>query len=467
MARLLFLFPVLFAAFASAEDVPKRPHIVLMMADDQGWGDAGYQGHPFVQTPHLDAMAKESHVFDRFYAAAPVCSPTRASVFTGRSPLRTRVLAWGHYLHPKEETLAQVLRDHGYVTGMFGKFHIGSGQPASPCNPGAMGFDEWCIGLNFFDNDPYLSRNGVVEKRQGKGTALLMDDALAFLDKHHEGDKPMFVVAWFPSPHYPHEEVPDDPDMYEGKEHAPLYREVTLLDEQVGRMRAHLRKLGIEQNTIVWYCSDNGGLLHETAGGREKKGSIYEGGLRVPALIEWPAKSLGGRSVVPTTTSDIFPTLTALAGIEWTPKHPIDGQDLRAVIEGQAKQREGAVGFWKSPIKGISTRNDMILEELHKKQQAGAPTPHLPERITAGLYEMPDWPVDQSKGHAAWLDWPWKLHRINGDRYELYDLRADPQEAKDLSADPAQAERLEKMKTELSAWMVSVTASYNGKDYAE
>ena len=465
MRRLLTLSILLISALCVHAE--KKPNIILMMADDQGWGDVGYNGHEFVQTPHLDAMSKAGHTFDRFYAAAPVCSPTRASVFTGRSPVRTRVLAWGHYLHPKEETLPQVLRKAGYVTGMFGKYHIGSGQPDSPCNPEAMGFDEWKIGLNFFDMDPHLSHNGTVVPRKGKGSVLLMDDTIEFLMKHHAGDKPMFAVAWFPSPHDPHREVPEGPSLYDGKKQAGYYREITLLDQQVGRLRAALRELKIENNTIVWYCSDNGGLNSDTAGGRMKKGSIYEGGLRVPGIIEWPAKGLSGRSNIPVTTCDIFPTLTSLVGIDWEPKHYVDGRKVGKIIAGNADERPNPIGFWKPSGKGVGTWSDKILIELHKKQQAGGPTPHLPERITGGVHKMPKWPDDQSKGHAAWLIWPWKLHRINGETWELYNLVDDPEEAKDLSKDPAHAERLKTMKTGIQRWMESVTSSYNGKDYGK
>ncbi len=460
---------ILLLAFTScihAEN--KRPNIILMMADDQGWGDVGYNGHPFVKTPNLDAMSKAGHTFDRFYAAAPVCSPTRASVFTGRTPIRSRVLAWGHYMHPKEEALAQVLKEHGYVTGMFGKYHIGSAQPDSPCNPSAMGFDEWCIGLNFFDNDPYLSNQGVVEKRKGKGTVLVMDDAIEFLEKHHHGDKPMFVVAWFPSPHDPHQEVPEGPSLYDDKKHAGYYREISLLDQQVGRLRAALRELKIGNNTIVWYCSDNGGLVKATSGGREKKGSIYEGGLRVPAIIEWPGSPIGGfegRSNIPVTTCDIFPTLTSLAGIDWKPKNHVDGRRIGKIIAGNAKERSNPVGFWQSVGNGVSTRSDQLLGELYEKQLAKAPKPHLPERITGGVNQMPGWLADNAKGHAAWLIWPWKLHRIDGDTYELYHLVDDPEEANDLSMDPAQTARLKTMQQGLKRWMASVTASYNGNDY--
>ncbi len=229
----------------------KKPNIILVMADDQGWGDVGYNGHAFVQTPELDAMASDGFVFDRFYAAAPVCSPTRASVMTGRNPIRTKVPNHGRYMRPHEQTIAESLKEAGYVTGIFGKVHLGSGQPDSPCNPSGMGFDEWVIGLNFYDNDPYLSRNGKIEHRQGKGSALAMDDALAFLSKHKEGDRPMFMVVWFPSPHDPHQEVPDGPSLYDGKKLAGYYREITLLNQQLGRLRRELRSMDIADNTIL------------------------------------------------------------------------------------------------------------------------------------------------------------------------------------------------------------------------
>ena len=309
-----FVSVCLIVAAGNAAATGSRPNIILVMADDQGWGDTGYNGHPFVKTPTMDSMARDGFVFDRFYAAAPVCSPTRASVLTGRHPIRTKVPNHGRYMRPHEITLAETLKANGYVTGIFGKLHLGSGQPDSPCNPGAMGFDEWAIGLNFFDNDPYLSRNGVVERRKGKGSVILMDDTIEFLKKHKPGSKPMFAVVWFPSPHSPHREVPDGASLYDGKEMAGYYREITLLDQQLGRLRAELKELGIADNTIVWYCSDNGGLNKETSGGREKKGSIYEGGLRVPSIVEWPAGKLKGRSGLPSCTSDMYPTLLAMAG---------------------------------------------------------------------------------------------------------------------------------------------------------
>lgn len=442
-----------------------RPNIVLVMADDQGWGDTGYNGHPFVQTPALDAMARNGFVFDRFYAAAPVCSPTRASVMTGRSPIRTKVTNHGRYMRPRERTIGETLKEAGYVTGIFGKLHLGSGQPDTPCNPSGMGFDEWAIGLNFFDNDPYLSRNGKVEHRKGKGSVILMDDTIAFLKKHVDGDRPMFTVVWFPSPHDPHKEVPDGASLYKGKQSAGYYREITLLDRQVGRLRGELKSLGIADDTILWYCSDNGGLVRETSGGREKKGSIYEGGLRVPGIIEWPARRFKGRTNVPVTTCDIYPTLLAMAGVETDHHHPLDGIDVSSIIAGTAKKRSKPMGFWHNFQKGQGTWSDRILKAIMVRQHAGVALPHDPPRMRKDVDEFPKFPEGAATGHAAWNDWPWKLHRIKGKTFELYNLADDPMETTDCSTLPEHRQRLERMKRELDAWMRSVVRSLNGDDY--
>lgn len=452
-------------SFAAESPQPTKPNIILVMADDQGWGDTGYNGHPFVQTPTMDAMAKEGFVFDRFYAAAPVCSPTRASVMTGRTPIRTKVPQHGRYMRPHEQTIAETLKAVGYTTGIFGKVHIGSGQPDSPCNPSGMGFDEWVIGLNFFDNNPYLSRNGTVAHRKGKGSVVLMDDAIAFLKKHKDGNRPLFTVIWFPSPHDPHQEVPAGPSLYDGQKRAGYYREITLLDQQLGRLRSELKRMQIADNTILWYCSDNGGLNPETSGGRAKKGSIYEGGLRIPSIVEWPAKKLKGRTSVPASTCDIYPTLLAMTGVELVAPHPLDGVDVTDIISGKTNSRSKPIGFWHNFQGGQSTWSDRILKAIMEKQQANAPLPHDPPRMKKDVDEFPQFPEEITKGHAAWNAWPFKLHRINGKTYELYNLADDPLESKNLVNDLRHKQQLVMMKQELNAWMRSVVRSLNGKDY--
>ncbi|MFN3192348.1 MAG: sulfatase-like hydrolase/transferase [Aureliella sp.] len=452
-------------ALAASPAGGEKPNIILVMADDQGWGDTGYNGHPFVLTPELDAMAKDGMVLNRFYAAAPVCSPTRASVMTGRNPIRCKVTNHGRYMRPHEQTIAESLKEAGYVTGIFGKVHLGSGQPDSPCNPSGMGFDEWTIGLNFFDNDPYLSHNGVIKQRTGKGSVITMDDAISFIKRHSAGEKPLFMTVWFPSPHDPHQEVPDGPSLYDGKKQAGYYREITLLDEQVGRLRNSLRELNISENTVLWYCSDNGGLNATTSGGRERKGSIYEGGLRVPGIIEWPARDLHGSSDVPMWTCDMYPTLLMWAGAQPSVEHPLDGIDVTAILSGEANERKLPMGFWHLFQQGQATWSDRIQKAIMEKQQAGAPLPHNEHRMQKDVDDFPQFEADTAKGHAAWTNWPWKLHRINGDQYELYNLMDDPMETNDLVGLPEQHERVKQMQAELAAWMRSVVGSINGDDY--
>jgi arylsulfatase A-like enzyme len=456
--------------FASFLHADQRPHIILVMADDQGYGDTGFTGHPFVQTPHLDAMAAAGVVFNRFYASAPVCSPTRASVMTGRHPFRGNVPHHGHYLRPQETTIAEALKSSGYVTGHFGKWHIGSVQPGSPTSPGGAGFDEWLSGLNFFDNDPFLSRNGVYEQLKGPGTVITMDATIDFLTKHADGERPIFAVTWFPSPHDPHLEIPQDiqnaSTLYDDQDTTKpgYFREITLLDEQIGRLRRSLRELGIAKNTFLFYCSDNGGLIPQSSGGRDKKGSVYEGGLRVPAVLEWPDRYQPKTIDMPAFTSDIYPTLIAIAGAKVAQQPKLDGIDLQPAIAGEQSKRL-PMGFWHGHTEGQGTWNDRIIKALKDAKESGRPNPH-PERILKNVYEFPVFGEDAMRGHAAWNAWPWKLHRIQKGgtiTVELYNLANDPMEENDLSA--TETERVARMLEELEAWQRSVLASWSGKDY--
>lgn len=447
----------------------ERPNVVIVMADDHGYGDTGYNGHPFVQTPNLDAMAEGGVVFNRFYASAPVCSPTRASVMTGRHPFRTNVPNHGHYMRPHETTIAEALKDAGYVTGHFGKWHIGSVQPNSPTNPGGAGFDEWLSGLNFFDNDPYLSRNGNYEQIKGPGTVISMDATIDFLTRHHSGDRPMFAVTWFPSPHDPQEELPDlaqARQLYndQNTKKPGYFREITLLDQQIGRLQKTLTALGIRENTFFLYCSDNGGLVTASSGGRAKKGSIYEGGLRVPAILQWPAKYQASQIDTPAFSSDLYPTLVAIGQAKVEHQTPLDGIDLAAVISGEQTSRPG-MGFWHGFRDGQGTWSDRIIKALMEAKMAGKPNPH-PERILKNVNEFPDFESLDSRGHAAWNAWPWKLHRIESRgnvKYELYHLVNDPMEDKDLSKQ--EPERVRELTTALENWQQSVLRSWSGADY--
>jgi len=448
----------------------RKPNIVLCMADDQGWGDMAYNGHPVLKTPHFDAMAAEALRFDRFYAAAPVCSPTRASVMTGRHPNRSAVFKWGHALRPQEITVAEALKTAGYVTGHFGKWHLGSVVKGSPANPGACGFDEWFSAPNFFDNDPILSREGVAVPTKGESSMVTVDAALEFIGKHADSAPPFLAVVWFGSPHLPHEAIERDRVLYgeQEKRFQHFYGEITGMDRAFGKLRNGLRTLGIRENTILWYCSDNGGLPRVgSTGGRANKGKVYEGGLRVPAILEWPARISGHRTTdVPCNTSDIYPTLLEIAGVRMAKQPPLDGISLCSLIDGRMNARSKPMGFWDHPTRGISTPSKKWMASLLAAQQEGKDIDDPWRlRLDAGKIAK-QYPEDSFPGHSAWLDWPWKLHRIEKNArvtFELYDLVADAQEGNDLFG--AQPGRAGAMTRQLEAWLQSVARSLNGKDY--
>jgi len=479
----------------------KPPNIVLCMADDQGWGDMAYNGHPVLKTPNFDAMAASALRFDRFYAAAPVCSPTRGSVMTGRHPNRFGCFKWGYTLRPQEITIAEALKTAGYVTGHFGKWHLGSVHKGSPVNPGASGFDEWFSAPNFFDNDPILSREGLAVATKGESSMVTVDAAIEFIRKH-AGQQPFLAVVWFGSPHAPHSASEEDCAIYAAQQEKLMnfYGEITGMDRAFGKLRSELRTLGIHQNTILWYCSDNGGLRGlGTTGGRGNKGNIYEGGLRVPAILQWPARIPQPRVTnVPCNTSDIFPTLLELTGVQLEKLLPLDGISLVPLIDGKMSStnctdwsimvyvNEGTIsagrpkpmGFWDYPIAGIATPSHKWMSELLEEQKAGK-EPGDTSRLCLDAGEITkQYPQDSFPGHAAWLDWPWKLHRIHDKKgnvkLELYNLAEDPGEQRDLIAQetPACPEsrtagraRTNSMKSQLEAWLVSVVHSLNGEDY--
>ncbi len=448
------------------------PNIILVMADDQGWGDMSFNGHPELKTPHFDRAARECLQFSRFYAAAPVCSPTRASVMTGRHPNRMGAFNWGHTLRPQEFTLAERLQKLGYTTGHFGKWHLGSVQSGSPVNPGHSGFDEWFSAPNFFENDPILSREGKAVETNGESSEVTVDAALDFIKKYHQMGQPYFAVIWFGSPHAPHIAAPVDFDAYPEIMDSSLrhfYGEITGMDRAYGKLRTQVRNLSHHEHTVIWYCSDNGGLPKlGSTGGRGHKGQIYEGGLRVPAIVDWPARiKKPMRISFPCNTSDILPTVMEIAGEPIHDDLPLDGVSLVPAITQGIDFISRGMGFWQYPRRGVRTPSYLWMPELLAAQEHGQMhTDSFRLRLDAGdLSEK--FTLDSTQGHSAWLEWPWKLHRIkrvNEDAvFELYHLEQDSMELNDLLLEENQ--RAEKMKLALSNWQRSVIASLNGSDY--
>ena len=458
-------------ALAAIAEEP--PNIVLVMADDQGWGDMAYNGHEKLKTPNFDALAKEGLRFDNFHAAAPVCSPTRGSVLTGRTPNRFGCFQWGYPIRPQETTIAQTLKKVGYRTGHFGKWHLGSVQKGSPVNPGACGFDEWVSSPNFFDLNPVLSDQGTAVQFKGDSSDVTVDVALKFIRKCAAEKQRFLAVVWFCSPHDPHQALPADKALYEGlpDNEANFYGEISGMDRAFGRLRGELKELGLRDNTLLWFCSDKGALpkVGSSGGRRGAKGEIYEGGLLVPALLEWPGHAEPGKVITtPCVTSDIYPTLLDVLDINLEHTVPLDGVTLQPLIEGKEEGRSKPIGFWDYPANGRKVESKKWMNELLAAQ---APSKEIddPERLASDAGTLgPPVPTNRFPGHSAWLDGNWKLHRIEDPKshhvaFELYDLAADPTESHVLLAE--QPERVPAMQHALEHWLESVAQSLNGADY--
>ena len=468
------LAAVLLAVPLFATATAKSPNVVLVMADDQGWGDMAYNGHPHVKTPNFDAMANEAVRFDNFHAAAPVCSPTRASVLTGRTPNRMATFKWGWPIRPQETTLAQVLKAAGYRTGHFGKWHLGSVQKDGLATPGKCGFDEWVSAPNYFDLDPVLSVQGQATPFQGDSSDITANLAVKFIRDNAAKKQPFFAVVWFGSPHNPHQALPADRELYDDlpkPNERNFLGEITAMDRAFGRIRRELKDLDLTNDTILWYCSDNGALpnLGSSGGRRGNKGQIYEGGLLVPALLEWPARFSKPQVVkTPCVTSDIFPTIVEWTGAKLEKPLKLDGESLAALLDQKTTARTKPIGFWDHPTAGVSTPSKEWMDKLLAEQKAGR-EPNEPAALFVNAGKIAkQYPLDSFAGHAAWLDGSWKLHRIDtaksdGVKWELYDLAADPKEKKDMLAE--QPERGPRMQKDLTAWLESVTRSLNGEDY--
>lgn len=427
-------------AAPSSEARGDRPNIILAMTDDQGWGDVSYNGLKKIKTPNLDAMAAAGVRFNRFYAAHPSCSPTRASVMTGRHPYRAGVLWPGMPLRKQEFTIAQAVKRVGYTTGHFGKWHLSGGKPGrgralpvdDPLHPGQFGFDTWFTVSNWFDADWTFSRMGQRVTVGGDGSDAIVAEALTFIKKNAESKTPFLAVIWFGSPHVPL--LPTKEDLEAAGGHA-YYGEMIGVDRSMGALRDGLRKLGVADNTMLWFNSDNGAWENEDKGPdafgsngvlRGHKGQIWEGGVRVPGLVEWPAR-IGKPFVsnVPVVTSDIYPTIVDLLNIDISDKtQPIDGISILPLLDGKMEKRPKGIGFWHP-------EGDDIL----------------------------------SSTRVAWIDNQYKLYKRGKDKFELYDVNADVSEKTNVAAE--HPEILKRMKADMEAWQQSVTRSYRGKDYPE
>ncbi len=474
----------------------EMPNVILMMGDDHGWDEVAYNGHPHLRTPVLDEMAATGLRLDRFYSAHPSCSPTRGSFLTGRHPNRYGTFSPNWSIRPEEISIGHIMKQAGYRTGHFGKWHVGPVKKESPTNPGAMGFDVWVSHDNFFELDPVLSRNGGPPKKYpGESSEIVIDEAIQFIGETEKNHKPFMAVIWFGSPHEPYMALPEDLALYKDlpQEYSersvsltsvetgqrttrPLrdvlqerYSEITAMDRAIGKLRNYLEGADLRENTILLYCGDNGtpSSGNVTNPFRGLKGNVYEGGTRVPGVIEWPSKIPSQRiSNAHTVTSDILPTLCSLTG-QPLPDRPIDGVDLSPLFDGDMAQRSRPLFFWSYDTGAeTSVERDPYIE-LHL-QEGTTPLKKMMNGKYTRTFRNLKHPVIQESdfgGPRTVLKNRYKLV-VDGEgkgRVELYNILEDPYEKTNLA--DRHPHLVKQLSAELKRWQGSVLNSLTGADY--
>ncbi len=427
------------------------PNILFILADDLGYGDLACYGHREVKTPHLDKLAQQGLRLTHFYSPSPLCSPARAGFLTGRTPFRTGIQSWipedqDIYLRREEITIASALKENGYQTFFGGKWHLNGGlanqqQP----QPQDHGFDHWLAAHAFatpnHKNPNNLYRNseplGMVE---GFAAQITADEAIEWLE-NRKVDQPFFMYLAFLEIHSEIASPDEFNDMYKefttgeidlknlsARGPGEYYANISHMDHQIGRLLNKLDELGVAENTLVIFTSDNGpvttnwkywwevNMYGNTEGLRGRKGDLFEGGIRVPAIVRFPGKvTPGSESDIPLHGYDLFPTICSIVDIVVPDDRPIDGIDFSPIFEGKAVERDKPL-FW-----AFETRQ-----------------------------------FDDPEGYYFAVRWgDWKL--ITDKSFEkslLYNLKDDPYELKDLSTQ--QLERVEELKQQVQSFHQSI-----------
>ena len=454
------------------QKVIQKPNIILIMTDDQGWYDVGFNGNNEIKTPNVDLLASKGVIFDRFYSASAVCSPTRASLITGRNPLRMNVpYANSGHMKDEEITLPEILQKEGYMTSHFGKWHLGTltkseadanrgGRPEFDEEytiPTEHGYDQFfCTESKVPTYDPMVYPANFIEgesKRfgwravknmdstkaygtaywvgenqkeinnlRGDNSRIITDRVIPFIENSLKEEKPFFSTIWFHTPHLPvvtdsiHRSLYKDLDF----EKQMYYGSITAMDTQIGRLWKKLEELDIQEETIIFFCSDNGpekGTPGSAGIFKAGKRSLYEGGVRVPAFVVWKNHLEGGRRIdFPTVTSDYMPTILDILDAEYPDDRPIDGTSILSTLKGDEKERTKPIGFICTPK----------------------------------------------------LSWVTNQYKLIGDEnlenFELYDLLNDKSEEENIIEEFPEV--TEKLKADLIEWLNSVENSKKGMDYS-
>ncbi len=414
--------PFLCALLPAMLTAVERPNVILIMTDDQGYGDLGCHGNPVLETPNLDALHADSVRFTDFHVS-PFCTPTRAALMTGNHPGYTgayRTSSGRTMMHPDEKTVAHLFAENGYATGMVGKWHLGDNAPHRPqdrgfqevvwhrCGGIGQASDHW--GNDYFD-DTY-ERNGKFEKFEGYCTDVWFREGIRFMEENRE--HPFFLYLALNAPHGPYLVPKEWAAPYQGNPevaNANFYGMIANIDHNLGILRRRLTELGLAGNTILIFMTDNGtaggarfrGLDSEAlagynAGMRGKKSSIYEGGHRVPFFIHWPKGGLAGGRDIDTLAAhiDVLPTLADLCGLPVSDDYRPDGVSLKPLLDGA---------------------DEAWARDHHIVQFHGG----------AGATSLPSQPFETT----VVMTERWRL--VNSDGQELYDIEADPAQRRNVA----------------------------------
>ena len=461
------LTPLLVAAFlyphelsALSAEISERPNIVLIMTDDQGYGDLGVTGNPLIRTANIDAMASRSALVQSFYVS-PVCAPTRACLMTGRYNYRTRCIdTWvgRAMMDPEETTIAEVLRDAGYATGIFGKWHLGDCYPMRPMDQGfseslvhrggGIGQSSDPTGAEGKYTDPVLFRNGRAEALKGYCTDLYYSNAMMFIRQSKEDERPFFVYLPDNCPHGPFHDVPRElyehyrqmdlgndrfpqkyghklPPKHDNDRLARIYAMISNVDRNVGRLFRMLDELELTENTIVIFMVDNGPNGRRYVDGmRGSKTSVYEGGIRSPFFVHWPAKLKAGHEVARACAHiDVMPTLLEACSVEIPQALKPDGVSFLPELLGQPVRRSDRT----------------IVIQSHRGNH--------PVRFHNFMIRNNRWKLLNASGFT--------LEGLKGPpKFELYDLQSDPREMIDVAAE--QPDVVRQLKAAYETWFDDV-----------
>ena len=437
-----------------------KPNFIFMMADDMGIAEAEFYAYQtYAKTPELNKMAASGIKLNRFYAQAPVCSPTRFSCYTGRHPYRVGI--WGAntgHLRYEEITLPEILKQNGYKTGHFGKWHLGQmvndpllgkGSHMHDSCPNKNGIDHYFAvhtsiptfnpygpdgkKIHKSNNPYYCNGQRVSSPLIGDSSKIMMDEALKFIEKSVAEQKPFMAYIWFNTPHTPIAANPVWQKTFEetvGKGWG-YYSNIADMDLQVGRLRKELRRLQIEKNTLLFFASDNGPAKSLPAGPfSDGKASLFEGGIRVAGIAEWPGKiSAGSESNAVTCTSDYLPTALAAAGIDYPFQRALDGENILPLLLKESDKR-------LSTLKFVYEGATVIMNEKYKAIFVQEGTKHTPVMNDKKL------PTDQ------WI---------------LFDIEDDFKETQNIASN--KPEIMQQFIKESSTWKSSLEKSFHGFDY--